>query len=141
LALCVSDDLGLLLPVVGFLALSAVIKDLLVVDVLDLDPGEFAEDGRSASGLLWVGDTLLVHVVPVLVLLALLLTPPAVIGVALQVFLAVVGCGGLVVDILLVTLGVGRWEVILSVLLTLLLLALAAGRSPQKSSIAVFLRG
>lgn len=139
--LVVSDDLGLILPAVGLLASSAVIKDLLVVGVLDLDPGAVSKDGWSAGGLLWVGDAPLVHVVPVLVLWALLLAPLAVVGVALQVLLAVVGGRGLVVDVLLVALGVGGWVVILTVLLTLLGLALlAAGRSSQESSIAAFFR-
>lgn len=74
--LVVSNHGGLVLPVVGCLTSSAVIEDLLVVSVLDLDTGTVSEDSRSTGGLLWVGDALLLDVVPVLLLLwALLLAP------------------------------------------------------------------
>lgn len=129
--LLVSNHLRLVLPALGLLAAAAVVEDLLVVGVLDLDLGTVSKHGWSASSLLWAGDALLVDVVPVLVLWAGLLLPHAAVGVALQVLLTVVRSGGLEVDVLLVTLSVGGGEVGLAVLLTLLGLALTTGGSSQ----------
>lgn len=121
--LFVSNHGGRVLPVVGGVTSSAVIEDLLVVGVLDLDTGTVSKDSRSTGGLLWVGDTLLLDVVPVLLTWALLWAPLTFRGTALQVFTAVVWSRGLVVDVLLVTSGVRGWVVILTVLLTRLGLA------------------
>jgi len=107
--LVVADDGRLVLPGLDGLTTAAVIENLLVVGVLDVDLGLAAEDGGSAGGLLWALDALLLGVVPVLGLGALVLAPSAVGGIAVEVLLATVGGGGLVVHVLLVALGVWSW--------------------------------
>lgn len=122
------------------MAASAVIEDLLVVDVLDVDLGLTAKDGGSTGGLLWVLDALLLGVVPVLLLGALALAPPAVGGVAVQVLLAAVGGGGLVVGVLLVALGVLSWVSLAGLGGSVGPLAGSTSSLSQESSVAGFLR-
>jgi len=140
--LVVADDGGLVLPGVDLLASSAVIKNLLVVNVLDVDLGLTAKDGGSTGGLLLVLDALLLGVVPVLGLWALVLAPHAVGGVAVQVLLAAVGGGGLVVHVLLVAVGVWGWVSLATFGGSLVPLAFASTLAlSQESSVAGLLRG
>lgn len=113
--LIVSNNGSLLSPAVHWLATSAVIEDLLELDVLDLDLGGAAEDGLSAGGLLGSLDATLLNVVPELALGTFLLAPSALVGLAVKVLLAVAWVSGLVVDILLVALRVGGWVLLLVV--------------------------
>lgn len=135
-----ADDGGLVLPAVDLLAASAVIEDLLVVGVLDVDLGLATEDGGSASGLLGTLDTLLLGVVPVLGLGALALAPHAVLGVAVQVLLAAVGGGCLVVHVILVAVAVWGWVSLVALRGSSVPLALATTALSQPSSVAGLLR-
>lgn len=98
LLLLVSNHCGCLSPLVFGLAGSAVIENLLEVDVLDLDLGLLSKDSGSASGLKWGLNTVRLLIVPVLILPARFYLPCAVVGVAEQVLLTVVGSGGSDVD-------------------------------------------
>jgi len=136
-----ANDLGLFLPGVDLLASSAVIENLLVVGVLDMDLGLTAEDGGSTGGLLLVFDALLPGVVPVLLLGALVLAPHTVSWVAVQVLLATVGGGSLMVGIFLVALGVWGWVSLAAFGGSTVPLALTTSSLSQESSVAGFLRG
>lgn len=112
--LVVSDDGGLAYPAASFLSIAAVIENLLVVLVFNMNLALASEEGTS-TGSMGCGDTLLLNVVPELASGTFSLTPHAFALVTVEIFGAIALGSGSVSDIFLVAASVLGWVFLLVV--------------------------